>query len=148
VSSSEAAAIGRVRIAAVREFEVKSSRRTQVLDVTAKVREALDEAEGAAAVVVYVPHTTAGIVIQEGADPAVGRDLEMALDRVVEDGWPWEHVEDGDVNPWSHARAALTASSVVIPLLDGKLALGTWQHVFFCEFDGPRARKVYVSALR
>jgi secondary thiamine-phosphate synthase enzyme len=132
----------------VREFEVKSARRTQVVDVTAKVGEALDGVGEATAVVVYVPHTTAGVVIQEGADPAVGRDLEMALDRIVEDGWPWEHVEDGDVNPWSHARAALTASSVVIPLLDGKLALGTWQRVFLCEFDGPRARKVYVSALR
>jgi secondary thiamine-phosphate synthase enzyme len=132
----------------VREFEVKSARRTQVVDVTAKVGAALDGVEEATAVVVYVPHTTAGVVIQEGADPAVGRDLEMALDRIVEDGWPWEHVEDGDVNPWSHARAALTASSVVIPLLDGKLALGTWQRVFLCEFDGPRARKVYVSALR
>lgn len=132
----------------MRVFEVKSARRTQVVDVTAKVGEALDGVEEATAVVVYVPHTTAGVVIQEGADPAVGRDLEMALDRIVEDGWPWEHVEDGDVNPWSHARAALTASSVVIPLLDGKLALGTWQRVFLCEFDGPRARKVYVSALR
>lgn len=132
----------------MREFEVKSARRTQVVDVTAKVGEALDGVGEATAVVVYVPHTTAGVVIQEGADPAVGRDLEMALDRIVEDGWPWEHVEDGDVNPWSHARAALTASSVVIPLLDGKLALGTWQRVFLCEFDGPRARKVYVSALR
>jgi secondary thiamine-phosphate synthase enzyme len=132
----------------VREFEVKSARRTQVVDVTAKVGAALDGVGEATAVVVYVPHTTAGVVIQEGADPAVGRDLEMALDRIVEDGWPWEHVEDGDVNPWSHARAALTASSVVIPLLDGKLALGTWQRVFLCEFDGPRARKVYVSALR
>jgi secondary thiamine-phosphate synthase enzyme len=132
----------------VREFEVKSARRTQVVDVTANVGEALDGVGEATAVVVYVPHTTAGVVIQEGADPAVGRDLEMALDRIVEDGWPWEHVEDGDVNPWSHARAALTASSVVIPLLDGKLALGTWQRVFLCEFDGPRARKVYVSALR
>ena len=132
----------------MREFEVKSARRTQVVDVTAKVGEALDGVGEATAVVVYVPHTTAGVVIQEGADPAVGRDLEMALDRIVEDGWPWEHVEDGDVNPWSHARAALTASSVVIPLLDGKLALGTWQRVFLCEFDGPRARRVYVSALR
>jgi secondary thiamine-phosphate synthase enzyme len=96
---------------------------------------------------VYVPHTTAGIVINEGADPAVARDLEMALERIVDDGWPWEHLEDGDVNPWSHARTALTASSVVIPLRDEKLALGTYQAVYFCEFDGPRTRKVYVSSL-
>jgi len=132
----------------VHEFEVRTERRTEVVDVTARVREALGDAGEAAAALVYVPHTTAGIVIQEHADPAVGRDLEMALERIVEDGWPWEHIEDGEVNPWSHVRAALTASSVVIPLVDGKLALGTWQGLFFCEFDGPRTRRVYVSTLR
>jgi secondary thiamine-phosphate synthase enzyme len=71
----------------------------------------------------------------------------MALERIVEDGWPWEHIEEGDVNPWSHVRAALTATSVVLPVTGGELALGTWQGVFFCEFDGPRTRKVLVSAL-
>lgn len=132
----------------MREFQVKTGRRTQVIDISAQVREALEGAEPASAALVYVPHTSAGIVIQEHADPAVGRDLEMALERIVEDGWPWEHIEDGEVNPWSHVRASLTATSVVIPLVDGKLALGTWQGVFFCEFDGPRTRKVYVSTLR
>jgi secondary thiamine-phosphate synthase enzyme len=131
----------------VREFTVTTERRTQVIDVTGEVREALGEPDGASAALVYVPHTTAGIVINEGADPAVARDLEMALERIVDDGWPWEHLEDGDVNPWSHARTALTASSVVIPLRDEKLALGTYQAVYFCEFDGPRTRKVYVSSL-
>jgi secondary thiamine-phosphate synthase enzyme len=131
----------------VREFTVKTERRTQVIDVTADVREALGEPDGATAALVYVPHTTAGVVINEGADPAVARDLEMALERIVDDGWPWEHLEEGDVNPWSHARTALTASSVVIPLRDATLALGTYQAVYFCEFDGPRARKVYVSTL-
>jgi secondary thiamine-phosphate synthase enzyme len=77
----------------------------------------------------------------------VARDLEMALERIVEDGWPWEHLEEGEVNPWSHVRAALTATSVVIPVSDGKLALGTWQGIFLCELDGPRTRKVYVSPL-
>jgi secondary thiamine-phosphate synthase enzyme len=131
----------------VREFTVTTERRTQVIDVTGEVRDALGEPDGATAALVYVPHTTAGIVINEGADPAVARDLEMALERIVDDGWPWEHIEDGDVNPWSHARTALTASSVVIPLRDATLALGTYQAVYFCEFDGPRTRKVYVSAL-
>jgi secondary thiamine-phosphate synthase enzyme len=131
----------------VREFTVTTERRTQVIDVTGEVREALGEPDGATAALVYVPHTTAGVVINEGADPAVARDLEMALERIVDDGWPWEHLEDGDVNPWSHARTALTASSVVIPLRDEKLALGTYQAVYFCEFDGPRTRKVYVSSL-
>lgn len=131
----------------MREFTVQTERRTQVIDVTADVRAALGEPDGATAALVYVPHTTAGVVINEGADPAVARDLEMALERIVDDGWPWEHIEEGDVNPWSHARTALTASSVVIPLRDGRLALGTYQAVYFCEFDGPRTRKVYVSTL-
>jgi secondary thiamine-phosphate synthase enzyme len=130
----------------VREFTVTTERRTQVLDVTAEVRSALEGADGAA-VLVYIPHTTAGVVVQEHADPDVGRDLEMALERIVDDGWPWKHLEDGEVNPWSHVRASLTATSVVIPLVDGNLALGTWQGIFFCEFDGPRTRRVIVSTL-
>jgi secondary thiamine-phosphate synthase enzyme len=100
-------------------------------------------------VLLYVPHTTAGIVIQEhaGSDPAVATDFEMAIERVVEDGWPWEHYEEGNVNPWAHSRAALTATSVTIPLVEGKLALGTYQGVFFCELDGPKTRRVYVTLL-
>ena len=132
----------------MREFEVRTERRTQVLDVTADVRGALEAADGAAAVLVYVPHTTAGVIVQEHADPAVARDVERALERVVQDGWEWEHVESGEVNPWSHIRAALTATSVVVPLRAGELALGRWQGIFFCEFDGPRTRKVFVSTLR
>ena len=128
------------------EFTVTTERRTQVIDVTANVRSALDGTDGNA-VLVYVPHTTAGVVVQEHADPAVARDLEMALERIVDDGWPWKHLEDGEVNPWSHVRAALTATSVLLPLADGDLALGTWQGIFFCEFDGPRTRRVLVSTL-
>ena len=132
----------------MREFTVETIRRTQIVNVTDQVQAVLSDApKDAAAVVVYVPHTSAGVVIQEHADPAVGTDLEMALERVIDDSWPWEHLEDGDLNPWSHARAALTASSVVIPMREGKLALGTWQGVFFCDFDGPRTRTVYVATL-
>ncbi len=132
----------------MREFTLETIRRTQVVNVTDQVQAALADApRDAAAAVVYVPHTSAGIVIQEHADPAVGTDLEMALERIVDDGWPWEHLEEGDLNPWSHARAALTASSVVIPMRDGELALGTWQGVFFCDFDGPRTRTVLVATL-
>ena len=132
----------------MREFTIETIRRTQVVNVTDQVQAALADAPSdAAAAVVYVPHTSAGVVIQEHADPAVGTDLEMALERIVDDGWPWGHLEDHDLNPWSHARAALTASSVVIPMRDGELALGTWQGVFFCDFDGPRSRTVYVATL-
>ena len=130
----------------MREFDLTTERKTQLLDVTGKVRDTLAGAVGAAALV-YVPHTTAGVVVQERADPAVARDLERALGRIVGEEWGWEHVEAGEENAPSHVRAALTATSVLIPLRDGQLALGTWQGVFFCEFDGPRRRKVYVTTL-
>ena len=132
----------------MRDFTLTTERRTQVIDVTAKVKGTLAGAQGASAALIYVPHTTAGVVIQEHADPAVARDLEMALERIVDDGWPWQHLEAGEINPWAHVRAALTATSVVVPMRDGELALGTWQGIFFCEFDGPRTRRVVVSTLR
>jgi len=131
----------------LREIEVRTERKTQVLEVTAEVRAALGDAVEGAAALVYVPHTTAGLIVQEHADPAVGRDFERGLERVVGDEWGWEHVEEGEENAPSHIRASLTATSVVIPLRDGQLALGTWQGIFFCEFDGPRTRKVLVSTL-
>ncbi len=132
----------------MRELEVRTERRTQVVDVTADVRVAVAGAEGAAAALVYVPHTTAGVIVQEHADRAVGRDIERALERIVGDGWGWEHVEEGEENAPSHVRAALTATSVVIPMREGELALGTWQGIFFCEFDGPRRRTLVVTTLR
>jgi secondary thiamine-phosphate synthase enzyme len=112
------------------------------------VRAAIEGGSGAA-VLVYVPHTTAGVTINEHADPAVGRDHESALERIVEEGWPWEHVEAHEQNAPSHVRASLMGPSVVVPLReDGSLALGTWQGIFFCEFDGPRERTAYVTVLR
>ena len=131
----------------LRDFDVRTGEKTQAIDVTREVREALGDAGDAAAALVYVPHTTAGVVIQENADPAVRRDLERALERIVDDGWEWEHVEAGEENGPSHVRAALTATSVVIPLRDGELALGTWQGIFLLELDGPRTRKVLVTPL-
>lgn len=119
------------------------------MDISAEVRDVVAGASGSA-VLVYVPHTTAGVTINEHADPAVARDLETALERMVEDGWPWEHAEPekGEENAPTHVRAALMGPSVVIPLRDdSSLALGPWQGIFFCEFDGPRDRSVYVSIL-
>ena len=132
----------------LREFEVRTARKTEVVDVTEQVREALAEGQDAAAALVYVPHTTAGVVVQEHADPAVARDLGRALERIVGEGWGWEHIEEGEENAPSHVRAALTATSVLVPLRDGALALGTWQGIFFCELDGPRERTVLVTVLR
>jgi secondary thiamine-phosphate synthase enzyme len=132
----------------VRELKVTTERHTQLLDITGQVRDALAGASGAA-VLVYVPHTTAGLTINEHADPMVARDFEMALEKIVPEGWGWQHLEEGEENAPSHPRASLMGPQVVIPLRDdGELALGTWQGVFLCEFDGPRTRSVYVSVLQ
>jgi len=133
----------------VRELTLETTRRTEFVEITEQVLEALGDPGDAAAVLIYVPHVTAGVVVQEPRDDdTVAADLAMAFDRIVDDGWPFTHFEDHEQNPWSHIRAALTNSSVVIPLVDGKPALGTWQGIFFCEFDGPRTRRVLVSTLR
>ena len=131
----------------MREISLRSERHTQLVDITAKIQEAVSDVNGATAVLVYVPHTTAGVTIQEHADPAVARDLEAALERMVRDDWGWEHVEAGEENAPSHVRASLMSPQVLVPVEDGKLALGTWQGIFFCEFDGPRERKVLVTPL-
>jgi secondary thiamine-phosphate synthase enzyme len=111
------------------------------------VQEALEAANGAAAALVYVPHTTAAVTINEHADPALKSDLENALEKVVDDGWDWQHADADGPNAPSHARSTVVGSQVLVPLDAGKLALGTWQGIFFCEFDGPRDRKVYVTTL-
>ena len=132
----------------MQEIRLQTERRTQLVDITQQVQQALGSVNGAAAALVYVPHTTAGVTINEGADPAVAQDLEAALEKVVDDGWDWKHVEDPDgPNAPSHIRASLMSPQILIPLDGGKLALGKWQGIFFCEFDGPRERKVYVTPL-
>jgi secondary thiamine-phosphate synthase enzyme len=132
----------------VRTLTITTERHTQLLDITAEVRASLGGERGAA-VLVYVPHTTAGLTINEHADPLVARDFEMALERIAPEGWGWQHIEEGEENAPSHIRAALMGPQVLIPLTeDGELALGTWQGVFLCELDGPRTRSVYVTVLR
>jgi secondary thiamine-phosphate synthase enzyme len=132
----------------VHELTVTTERRTQLIDITEQVREASAGAEGSA-ILVYVPHTTAGIAINEKIDPELVDDLERAFGRVVGDDWEWKHEDEDGPNAPSHARASLASSpQVLIPLRDGSPALGRYQGIFFCEFDGPRARSVYVSVLR
>jgi secondary thiamine-phosphate synthase enzyme len=125
---------------------VTTERRTQLVDISEDVRSAV-EGTGGSAVLVYVPHTTAGLTINEHADPAVARDFEAALERMVGDDWGWQHIEEGEENAPSHIRASLMGPQVVVPLRAGRLALGTWQGIFLCEFDGPRTRSVYVTVL-
>jgi secondary thiamine-phosphate synthase enzyme len=131
----------------VQEIRIRTERRTQLLDITREVEAALNGAAGASAVLVFVPHTTAGLTINEHADPAVARDFEAALERIVGEDWGWQHIEDGEENAPSHIRAALMGPQVLVPLRDGRLALGTWQGIFFCELDGPRERSIYVTPL-
>jgi len=131
----------------VREISLRTERRTQLLDITEQVEQALNGANGAAAALVYVPHTTAGVTINEDIDPVLAKDLEQAMEKVVEDGWTWKHDDEDGPNAPSHMRASLISPEVLVPLQEGKLALGRYQGIFFCEFDGPRERKVYVTAL-
>jgi secondary thiamine-phosphate synthase enzyme len=131
----------------VRTFTVRTERRSQLVDITGRVREATGELGDAAAVLVYVPHTTAGVTVNEHADPAVARDFVSALERIVSEDWPWEHIEEGEENAPTHIRAAFMGSDALVPVEDGRLALGTWQGIFLCEFDGPRERSVYVTTL-
>ena len=130
----------------MQEIRLRTTRRSHVVDITREVREAV--ASRGSAVLIYVPHTTAGVTINEHADPAVARDFETALERIVPSDWSWQHVEEGEENAPTHIRASFMGPSVLVPLADdGTMALGTWQGIFFCEFDGPRDRQVYVSVL-
>jgi secondary thiamine-phosphate synthase enzyme len=132
----------------VQQIRVRTERRTQLIDITSDVQAALAGTNGSsAAALVFVPHTTAGVTINEHADPAVARDFEAALERMVGDDWGWKHIEEGEENAPSHIRASLMGPQVLVPLKDGRLALGTWQGIFFCELDGPRERTVYVTPL-
>src|SRR5438034_11749403 len=128
-------------------MNLRTERKTQLLEITPQVREALDGANGAAAALVYVPPTTAGVTINEDIDPDLATDIEAAMEKIVEDGWGWRHEDADGPNAPSHMRASLMSPEVLVPLEEGKLALGRYQGIFFCEFDGPRERKVYVTAL-
>jgi secondary thiamine-phosphate synthase enzyme len=131
----------------VRELNLKTERKTQLLDITDLVQDALASTNGANAALVYVPHTTAGVTINEDADPALAADIEAAMERIVAEDGDWRHSDADGPNAPSHIRASLISPQVLVPLDRGELALGRWQGIFFCEFDGPRDRKVYVTPL-
>jgi len=121
---------------------LKTSRRTQLVDITAEVAK-LVAASGVrqGTCHLYVPHTTAGLTVNENDDEDVARDIEAALDRLVPKAGSYQH---GEGNADSHIKSTLTGVSETIPIEDGRLALGRWQGIFFCEFDGPRQRQVRV----
>jgi secondary thiamine-phosphate synthase enzyme len=124
---------------------VKTERRTQLVDVTAQVQKAVAGSGVKQGICyLYVPHTTAAITINECADPDVARDIEGALDRLIPKTGPYRHSEG---NSDSHVKSVLVGASGAVPVEGGKLALGRWQGVFFCEFDGPRERKLNVQVV-
>jgi secondary thiamine-phosphate synthase enzyme len=132
----------------VHELRVKTERRSQLVDITRQVEAALGDVNGAAAALVYVPHTTAGVTINEKIDPELVEDFEEAFERLVAEDWRWRHDDADGPNAPAHFRASLVSPQVLVPLSHGDLALGTYQGIFFCEFDGPRTRKVLVTTLQ
>ena len=126
----------------IKEIFVKTNKQVEFLKITSPVQKLVDESGvGEGVCYTYVPHTTAGLTINEGADPDVVRDIIMELNKIVpfEDGY--FHREG---NSAAHIKASLMGSSVTVIIQGGKLLLGTWQSIFFCEFDGPRTRRVLV----
>ena len=129
----------------MREFTLETRGRTDFVDLTSLVQDqVVDLGLQEGVVVVFNPHTTAAVTINEGADPDVVRDMAGALDRIV----PWQdgylHAEG---NAAAHIKASMFGSSVTVIVSKGKLQLGTWQKIWFCDFDGPRRRRVWVRAV-
>jgi secondary thiamine-phosphate synthase enzyme len=128
----------------ISEIEVKTGSRTEMVDITRRVREAVKTSgvkDGFC--VVYVPHTTAGVTINEHADPSVARDIQNALSKLVPAGAGYAHAEG---NADAHIKAVMVGATETVLVRSGDLVLGTWQGIFFCEFDGPRWRKILVRA--
>jgi secondary thiamine-phosphate synthase enzyme len=127
----------------IRVIKLRTSRRTELRNVTKEVEKAVRDSGCANGVChLYVPHTTAGVIINEGDDPDVARDMEGALDRLVPDSPQFKHSEG---NSDSHIKTALVGCSETVWIENGRLALGRWQQIFLAEFDGPRSRDLHVK---
>ena len=127
----------------LKEITIQTNTQTQILDITAQVQKVVGEsgiAEGLCCV--FVPHTTAGVTINENADPSVKQDIVMELNKVIPFNDNYSHLEG---NSAAHIKASIIGSSVNIPVKNNNLLLGTWQGICFCEFDGPRQRHFYVK---
>jgi secondary thiamine-phosphate synthase enzyme len=125
-------------------FQVRTQRRSEMQNIDAQVQYILRESGiSNGLVTVYVPHTTAGVTINENADPDVVHDVLEALERAVP--WQQDFYRHGEGNSAAHVKSSMVSCSLCIPVIDGKMPLGTWQSIFFCEFDGPRTRKVTVA---
>jgi secondary thiamine-phosphate synthase enzyme len=127
----------------MRELKIKSSKRNEMIDITDEIQNIVtNENLQNGFIIIYVPHTTAGITINEGADPSVKRDIIETLGDIIPESSNYHHSEG---NSDAHIKASLIGSSVNVIINNNKLVLGTWQHIFFYEGDGPRNRKVIID---
>ena len=125
------------------ELKVKSTKRNEMIDITSEIQHIVSQENvSLGQVVVYNPHTTAGITINEGADPSVQKDIINTLNQIIPNNGNYLHLEG---NSDAHIKASLIGSSVTVLIENNKLVLGTWQHIFFYEGDGPRSRKVFID---
>ena len=130
----------------LKEITIKTNTQTQILDITAQAQKIVEESgitEGLCCV--FIPHTTAGVTINENADPSVKQDILMELNRIIPFNDNYSHLEG---NSAAHIKASIIGSSANIPVKNNNLLLGTWQGICFCEFDGPRTRKYYVKIMQ
>ena len=126
-------------------FQVRTSGQSEFIDITRSVQEAVKKTGVADGVcIIFIPHTTAGVTINENADPTVVQDIIMELNKIVPFKDQYRHMEG---NSPAHIKASLVGCSQMVFVESGKLVLGTWQGIFFCEFDGPRSRKVHVKVI-
>ena len=129
----------------MKQLAIRTTQKTELIDITSKVRAAIDACglkDGIC--MLYVPHTTAGITINESADPDVAADIRMMFDRMVPENMPYRHREG---NSSAHVKATLAGASQLIAVKNGQPVLGTWQGIFFCEFDGPRTRTLHLFSV-
>ena len=127
----------------LRTLDVRTGGKTEFVDLTARVQEVVrDSGVSEGLCHVFVPHTTAGVTINENADPSVKADILMVLNKIISDQEPYRHLEG---NSPAHIKASLVGPQLTVLVSGGRLLLGTWQGIFFCEFDGPRSRRVHVK---
>ena len=127
------------------ELAVKTHNRTELVDITAQVAKLAHESKVQSGLLtLFVPHTTAAVTINENADPSVQHDLLAELNRLIPFTGPYQHTEG---NSAAHVKSTIVGPSLTLFIENGRLALGTWQGLFFCEFDGPRSRKVWVKII-
>ncbi len=127
------------------QLTIKTHAQTEMIDITGQVQQLLDDQKFKDGIcMIYVPHTTAAVTINESADPSVREDIMMVLNQMVPWKAPYRHLEG---NSPAHVKTSLIGASEVVQVKDGRLVLGTWQGIFFCEFDGPRTRRINVARM-